>query len=150
MTDLQRLLREEEVAWRVLGHHFGRVGEDRFEEPTLTLEGWSPKDAMFHIAGWMDDCAVQLGRISAGTFDPTEETREAIERQNQAWFEISRTTGPADAHSGFAASHRRMVQAFGALDEATPEAVEWFEESGALHYETHVEALRVFLGEVEP
>jgi hypothetical protein len=29
----------------------------------------------------------------------------------------------------------------------TPVAVEWFEESGALHYAKHVEDLRAFLGE---
>ena len=86
------------------------------------------------------------GASRAGSFDPTEETREAIERQNQAWFEISRTMDPADVRAGFAASHRRMIEAFGALDEVTPEAVEWFEESGALHYAKHAEDLRVFTG----
>jgi hypothetical protein len=144
VTDLQRLLREEDNAWRDLDRRFELVGDDRFEEPTLTPEGWSPKDAMFHISGWMDDCAAQLGRIRAGAFDPTEETREAIERQNQAWFEISRTMDPADIRAGFAAARQRMIDALSALDEVTPEAVEWFEESGALHYAKHGEDLRVF------
>ncbi|HEY5904665.1 MAG TPA: maleylpyruvate isomerase N-terminal domain-containing protein [Actinomycetota bacterium] len=146
MTDMQHLLREEDDAWRDLDRWFELVGDDRFEKPTLTPEGWSPKDAMFHISGWMDDCAVQLGRIRAGVFDPTEETREAVERQNQAWFEISRTMAPADIRAGFAASHQRMIEAFGALEDVTPEAVEWFEESGALHYAKHAEDLRVFAG----
>jgi len=144
VTDLQRLLREEEDAWRDLDRWFVLVGDDRFEEPTLTPQGWSPKDAMFHVSGGMDDCAVQLGRIRAGTFDPTDETREAIERQNQAWFESSRTMYPADVRAGFAASRQRMIEAIGALLEITPEAVEWFEESGALHYAKHAEDLRVF------
>jgi len=150
VTDASRLLHEEADAWARLGSIFAQVPEERFEEPTLTPEGWSPKDAMFHVGGWMRDCAVQLGHIAAGVFDPTEETREAIERQNRAWFEVSRSMSPADVRAGFLDARRRMVEAFGALDEATPEAVEWFEESGALHYETHVEDLRVFLGEVEP
>ncbi len=34
-----------------------------------------------------------------------------------------------------------------ALDGVTPVAVEWFEESGALHYAKHVEDLCDFLGE---
>ncbi len=42
-----------------------------------------------------------------------------------------------------------MVEAFRALgrafDERTPEAIEWFEESGALHYVKHDEDLRVFI-----
>lgn len=150
MTDLHRLLREEDDAWRDLERWFELASQGRFEEPTLTPDGWSPKDAMFHISGWMDDCAEQLARIRAGVFDPTEVTREAIERQNQAWFEISRTMAPTDVRAGFAASRQRMIDAIGALDEVTPEAVEWFEESGALHYAKHAEDLREFIGGLGP
>lgn len=145
MTDLHRLLREENEAWGALSRCFDRVGDEGFEEPTLTAEGWSPKDAMFHISGWMADCAVQLGRIREGSFDPTEETSEAIERQNRAWFEISRAMGAPEVRAGFEASRRRMIEAIGTLDEITPEAAEWFEESGALHYAKHAEDLRLFL-----
>ena len=147
MSDPSPLLQQEADAWALLTSTFARVPDDRFEEPTLTPEGWSPKDAMFHLAGWMDDCATQLGRIAAGSFDPTEETREAIERQNQRWFERSRSMNPDDVRGDFAEARRRMVEAFGALDDVTPVAVEWFEESGALHYAKHVEDLRGFLGE---
>lgn len=150
MRERELLLRAEDEAWRALYERFKRVPDDRFEEPTLTPEGWAPKDAMYHVSGWMDDCAEQLRRIAAGDFDPTEETREAIERQNRAWFEVSRTMLPADVRASFAASRRRMREEFGALTEITPEAIEWFEESGALHYATHAEDLRVFLGEDAP
>ena len=84
MTDASRLLHEEAEPGRGWARPSPSVPDERFEEPTLTPEGWSPKDAMFHVGGWMRDCAVQLGHIAAGAFDPTEETREAIERQNQA------------------------------------------------------------------
>lgn len=146
MIDGPRLLREEQHAWEGLWVCFERIPDERFEEPTLTPEGWSPKDAMFHVAGWMADCAEQLQRMSAGTFEATEETRETIERQNQAWFEISRTMSPADVRAGFTAARERMIEAFDALSEITPDAVEWFEESGALHYAKHVGDLRGFLG----
>ena len=147
MIDPSPLLRQESVAWARLGETFARVPDDRFEEPTLTPEGWSPKDAMYHVAGWMRDCAVQLDRIAAGSFDPAEETREAIERQNQQWFEVSRSMSPDDVRADFHEARRRMVEAFGALDDVTPVAVEWFEESGALHYVKHIDDLRDFLGE---
>lgn len=146
MIDVERLLREEDDAWQALCRHFERIGDERFEEPTLTLEGWSPKDAMFHVAGWMADCAQQLARMRAGRFEAAEETRETIERQNQAWFEMSRTMSPAEVRTGFTAARERMIEAFGGLGEITPEAVEWFEESGALHYAKHVKDLRAFLG----
>ncbi len=150
MIDRRRLLREEDDAWAMLDETFARVRDARFEEPTLTPEGWSPKDAMFHVSGWTADCALQLDRIGAGTFDALEETREAIELQNQAWFEVSSAMSAADVRATFVPSRQRMVQAFGRLDEVTTEAVEWFEESGALHYAKHVEDLRSFLGEAGP
>ncbi|MGH2630913.1 MAG: hypothetical protein ACRDHI_10210, partial [Actinomycetota bacterium] len=101
---VQRLVAAEDEAWRELCAEFDRVPVARFEEPSLTPEGWSAKDAMFHVAGWMADCGHQLERIRAGSFDPTEETHEAIERQTQMWLEQSRTLSPADVRAEFAAS----------------------------------------------
>ena len=151
MSDVQRLLREEEEeGWQALGRCFERTAPDRFEQPTLTEEGWSPKDAMFHVAGWMDGCGMQLERMRDGSFEPVDETPAAIERQNQEWFDVSRTMSPADVRSRFVASRSRMIEAFGTLGRVTPEAVEWFEESGALHYAKHAEDLRAFLGDGEP
>jgi hypothetical protein len=150
MIDGARLLREEQDAGDALWRCFERIPDGRIEEPTLTPEGWSPKDAMFHVAGWMEDCAQQLERMREGSFDATEETRDTIERQNQAWFEISRTMSPVEVRAGFTAARDRMIEAFGALPEITPEAVEWFEESGALHYAKHVEDLQGFLGRIGP
>jgi hypothetical protein len=149
VTDVTRLLAEEAEAWRLLDEAFRQIPEDRFEEPTLTAEGWSPKDAMFHVAGWMGDCGRQLERMRDGSFDPDEETGETIERQNEAWFEASRTMAPGDVRERFTASRRHMVQAFGELGSRSatpmPEAAEWFEESGALHYAKHVDDLRAFV-----
>lgn len=145
MIDAGRLRREERAAWTELVATFALVPDARFEEPALTPEGWSPKDAMFHVAGWMGDCADQLDAMRAGGFDPTDETRDAIERQNQAWFEVSRRMPAVDVRRGFDDARARMLAAFDALPEITPDAVEWFEESGALHYPKHVADLRAFL-----
>jgi hypothetical protein len=150
MTDRQRLLREEQEGWGVLFEQFDRVAPARFEEPTLTPDGWSPKDAMFHVAGWMADCAAQLERMRANSFEEPEETRETIERQNRAWFEESRDMAPEEVRSAFESSRRDMVAAFDALTDLSGPAVEWFEESGALHYAKHVDDLRGFLGDRDP
>ena len=149
MIDRERLLREEDDAWRLLAERFDAVPESRFGEPALTPEGWSPKDAMFHISGWMADCGEQLTRMRAGRFDPGEESRESIERRNQAWFEVSRSMPSGDVRAGFVLARLRMLEAFRALEEVSPDAVEWFEESGTLHYAAHAEDLRRFLGEGE-
>jgi hypothetical protein len=143
--DAKTLLADEERCWLELGDVFALVPSSRFQEPTVTPAGWSGKDVMFHIAAWMTDCALQLERIRAGTFDPAEETRETIERRNAEWFALSSTMDPRDVRVEFAAARQRMVEGFGALSEVTPAAHEWFEESGALHYLKHVADLREWL-----
>jgi Mycothiol maleylpyruvate isomerase N-terminal domain len=112
----------------------------------VTPEGWSPKDVMFHVGAWMADCGLQLERMRAGSFDPEEETRETIERRNAEWFELSRSMDPHEVRVEFGAARQRMVEEFGSMPEITPEAWEWFEESGPLHYAKHVTDLEGWLG----
>ncbi|HVF09009.1 MAG TPA: hypothetical protein VNC60_10565 [Actinomycetota bacterium] len=145
MIEADRLLAGEDASWRAICAAFERVPHDRFEEPALTPDGWSPKDAMFHVAGWMAECASHLEAMRLGAAEATEETRETIERQNRAWFEISRTMSPKLVRERFDEARRRMVQAFGAFSEPPPEAVEWFEESGALHHRKHIADIERFV-----
>jgi hypothetical protein len=145
--DVARLLADEDAGWHALAAVFERIPPERFAEPTLTRGGWSPKDAMFHIGAWMADCGLQLERMRAGTFRRGEETRETIERQNQAWFELSRTMDERDVRAEFASARTRMCEEFGEMPEVTQDAWEWFEESGPLHYAEHLQDLRVFVGD---
>lgn len=145
MTDRAGLSGEEEAGWRALRSAFSAIPSARFEEPTVTPEGWSPKDVMFHLGGWMDDCGDQLERMRAGNFDAAEETGGSIDAQNAEWFERSRPMDPEAVRTGFAAAHRRMLEEFDAMPQITPDAREWFEESGALHYRKHVDDLLAWL-----
>ena len=114
----------------------------------LTPEGWSPKDAMFHVGAWMADCATQLERMRGRHRSTPRRRRER--RSNAATRSGSRSRGrwaPGTCAREFAASRGRMVSAFGSLAELTPDAVEWFEESGVLHYAKHREDLRAFVEE---
>ena len=40
--DVERLLADEERGWLALTEVFGDVPIDRFDEPSVTEEGWSP------------------------------------------------------------------------------------------------------------
>ena len=150
--DRDRLLADEGAGWLDLSACFHQVPAGRFEEPTLTPEGWSPKDAMFHVAGWLKDCARVLEQMGAGTFDRAEheddgDERAYIERTNDEWFAHSRTMGPEAVRAALAPARQAAREAFAALDPPTAEAWEWFEESGPLHYTTHAADLRRWLGD---
>ena len=144
--DAERLLAEEEEGWRSLREIFARVPPERFEEPTLTPEGWSPKDAMFHVAGWLSDCGWVLERIGRGSFDRAAEDALVTQDVNDAWFVLSRGMEPGEVRAWFAAARERARTRFVALPEVTSEAWEWFDESGPLHYRKHVEDLEAWLG----
>jgi hypothetical protein len=145
MSTAERLLQDEAEAFARLEAAFAAIPDDRFEEPTLTDDGWSPKDAMYHLSGWLRDAGDQLDRMREGTFDPTEETRDAIERQNRAWAEVSRDVPADEVRASLAPARRRLLEALASMEELTPDAIEWFEESGALHYAAHEPDLRRFL-----
>jgi hypothetical protein len=145
--DAERLIAEEEAGWGRLLEVFAAIPDVRFEEPSVTPEGWSPKDVMFHVGYWTADCADVLERIMAGTWDGGEdETPATIEATNQDGLERSRELPSAEVRAGFEDGRERMLTAFRALDEVTAGAWEWFEESGPLHYAKHVEDLAAWLG----
>jgi hypothetical protein len=136
-AEAERLAAEEDAAWIELHAAFERVPPDRFEEPRLTSEGWSPKDAMFHVAAWCAEAANQLERMRLGTY-----VREpiSVEALNRAWFEISRSLDVPAVKAGFHAARTRMRQEWCELceqGEPTPIAIEWFIESGHVHFDEH-------------
>jgi hypothetical protein len=141
--DVERLDAEEAAGWIELAGLFDRVAIDRFEEPTLTPDGWSPKDAMFHVIAWCDEASEALDRVRTGTADPTDD--ETIEKKNRRFFETSRAMDPDEVRSRFAPARDRMVRSWARLDEITPGAWEWFDESGPRHYAGHVRDLRRWL-----
>jgi hypothetical protein len=138
-VDVDRLIAEEDAAWEELCAEIERMSDADLEKPGVTPDGWSVKDVMFHIAGWAADCGLQLERIRMGTWTRPDED---VERQNREWFELSRTMDLAVVRAKLAAARTRMVAEFATLREVTPDAVEWFEESGPLHYREHLVDLR--------
>ncbi len=140
--DAERLLEEEERGWLELTEAFGEVPPDRFEEPTLNDEGWSPKDAMYHVAAWAEEAAKVLGRVAAGTHRGGSLD---VDRMNAGWLEVGRGLEDDVVRIRFAKGRTAMRQAFAGLREVEGTAWEWFEESGPRHYAEHLPDLRAFL-----
>jgi hypothetical protein len=141
-ADVERLLADEDRTWLELTEVFGDVPPERFDEPSVTGEGWSPKDVMYHVAAWSEEAAKVLGRIAAGTHRPGDPDTQAL---NEAWFEVGRGLDDDVVRSRFAKGRTAMRQAFSSLSDVNAAAWEWFEESGPRHYEEHLPDLRAFL-----
>jgi len=137
--DVERLIDEESAGWEELSREIERFSDEELERPGVTPDGWSVKDVMFHIAAWAADCGMQLERMRMGTWTRPDED---VERQNREWFELSRTMDLRTVRAELASSRTRMVAEFGTLPDRTADAWEWFEESGPLHYRSHLQDLR--------
>lgn len=140
--NVDRLLADEDRLWLELTEVFGDVSPERFDEPSVSPEGWSPKDVMYHVAAWADEAATVLRRIAAGTHAGGDPDTEAL---NEEWFEMGRGLDDDIVRIRFAKGRTAMRQAFTRLPEVDADAWEWFEESGPRHYEEHLPDLRAFL-----
>ena len=140
--DVERLLADEERGWLALTEVFGDIPPDRFDEPAVTAEGWSPKDVMYHVAAWAEEAATVLGRIAAGTHRGADPDVQAL---NEEWFEEGRGQDEEVVRIRFAKGRVAMRQVFTGLSDVDATAWEWFEESGPRHYEEHLPDLRAFL-----
>ena len=140
--DVDGLLAEEERGWLELTEVFGDVPPERFDEASVTDEGWSPKDVMYHVAAWSEEAAKVLGRIAAGTHREGDPDIQAL---NEEWFEQGRGLDDDVVRIRFSKGRVAMRQVFSRLPEVDPSAWEWFEESGPRHYEEHLPDLRSFL-----
>ena len=141
-----RLLADEERNWQRFHALLSSIPHERFEEPTVTPEGWSPKDVMFHVGVWLADCSRVLEQIRQGTFDRAAEEALDIERLNAEGLEVSRPMAARDVRVLCESARNEARETFGTLPEVPPEAWEWFEESGPLHYAAHMKDLEAWLG----
>jgi hypothetical protein len=146
-VDRERLLADEAVGWRRFSDVVTAIPPSRAEDPTVTPDGWSPKDTLFHVAAWLELCADVCDRIAAGTWDPEtaeEETLAFVDRINAEQFDRARAMTPHEVEVRLARARERAREAFAAQPEMTRDAWGWFEESGPMHYAKHVHDLAAF------
>ncbi len=93
---------------------------------------------MFHVAAWCAEAANQLERIRLGTY---VDARIDIEAMNREWFEISTGARRPDGEGRAPCGSDQDASGSGASSceqrSATRDAIEWFEESGHIHYRDH-------------
>ena len=142
------LLRREAEAWGRIDGVVESLSAAELVRPGYTVEGWSVKDMMAHIAAWSNVAAGVLRDISAGTWSGHHVSDElgATDRLNAEWFERDRELDVDTVRSEWHTSRASLLQSFGAPVEITPDADEWFEESGPSHYADHLADLEGWVG----
>jgi hypothetical protein len=137
------LLRREAEGWRRVSDLVEPLTPAQVDRPGLTPAGWSVKDLLWHLAFWHADAARALGEMREGVWDGHDASLVPgwTDRTNDEQQARSQAMGLAEVRAASVEERRRMLEVFGALEEPTPAAMEWFEESGPLHTDQHLPGL---------
>jgi hypothetical protein len=148
----EELLRAEAEGWERLNARLDAVPPERLIDEGLNAEGWAARDLAWHVAFWCADAARVLEEIRAGTFDRRAEPHgdATIDAMNDRELERSRAMDVAQVRDELHRARASMLERFGALDDITPEADEWFEEAGPHHYAEHRLELEAWIRTLGP
>ena len=139
------LMAEEERLWTELHGLVDSMPQDKVAEPGYFAEGWSAKDLLAHIGGWLAQAGVVLERLRFGTYRPEEIDVDAI---NAATYEAMREVPFTDVRAQGIAARNQMLRAWRSLPESSDEADRWIRKSGPEHYREHLPRLREWVEEV--
>jgi mycothiol maleylpyruvate isomerase-like protein len=135
----------EEAGWRELMELTSSLTPEQVEEPGYTPESWSAKDLLAHIGAWCAEATQALEQIHYETY---VDQKLDIDALNQQFYEANRDLPLFVVRAECAASRNRMLGEFNDLPTVTPEAEEWFRESGPEHYQDHLPRLREWVQEL--
>jgi hypothetical protein len=147
MVRREDLLRSEDRGWTELRSLLDTLSRQQVLEPGLTPEGWSVKDLLWHLGAWWAKAGVMLERIRVGTYDGGGHG-SSVDELNARFLEEGRRLDLATVTAELYAARNHALVEFAALPEVTPEAEEWFRESGSEHYDEHMGGLRVWVGKL--
>ena len=144
MVRREDLFRSEDRGWNELHSQLETVSRQQMLEPGLTPEGWSVKDLVWHLGAWWAKAGVMLERIRVGTYEGAGQG-SSVDELNARFLEEGRRLDLATVTAELYAARNHALIEFAALPEVTPEAEEWFRESGSEHYDEHRDDLRAWV-----
>jgi hypothetical protein len=146
MTTKRELAEAEDAGWLEFLALVESMSPGQIEEPGYFPEGWSVKDLIAHVGSWQAEAGKMLERIRMGTFEKRPMDVEALNRQ---FFEANQDQPLPVVRAEAWSARTRMLTEMNLLPQATPDALEWFEESGAEHYLEHLPRLREWVAELQ-
>jgi hypothetical protein len=144
MVRREDILRSEDRGWNEFHSLVETLSRQQMLEPGLTPDGWSVKDLLWHLGAWWAKAGVMLERIRVGTYEGGGHG-SSVDELNARFLEEGRRLDLATVTAELYAARNHALVEFAALAEVTPEAEEWFRESGSEHYDEHMDDLRAWV-----
>jgi hypothetical protein len=145
MSTKRELCRAEDDGWVEVNGLVGSLTPQQMEEPGYYPD-WSAKDLLGHLAAWMAEAAQALTQVHYGTYLKRDLDVDAM---NKDFYEANKDLPLPVVKAEAFASRNRMLSEMNQIAEVSPEAEDWFEESGARHYEEHLPRLRDWVQELQ-
>jgi len=140
--DAEELTAREAAAWAAFEATIAVVPRDRREEPALA-DGWSVKDALWHVAYWWADGIDTYGAMMAGTHEDEDATDEETDATNARVLAEGRAMTLEDVETGAARVREEMLDAWSQVADREDAAATFLSET-VEHYEEHLPSLREF------
>jgi Mycothiol maleylpyruvate isomerase N-terminal domain len=141
----RELCKQEDEGWVELNGLVESLGPGQTEVPGY-YPLWSVKDLLAHVAAWMAEAAKVLTQVHYGTYLKRDLDVDAM---NEEFYEANRDLPLPVVRAEAFSARNRMLSEMNAIDPVTPEAEDWFEESGPRHYEEHLPRLREWVQELQ-
>lgn len=133
------LVRRIEASWRPFRQAIREQGRAGLGE--MTPAGWSYKDLVAHVIGWLQQAVKELREREFTNWD-----RAGIDAQNARSVEARRLVGPEALVDELDTSYRNLLAAVRGLSDADLAADQVFGAAafyGHLHWEEHLGELKV-------
>ena len=143
-SSMATLLGEEKTGWDELESLIEPLSPEQAEVPGY-LPGWSVKDFLAHLAGWLSEAGRALQQIGSGTF--TEDDVD-VDARNEEFVDANRDQPLPVVLAELRAAHRRMLRRLHGFTEIPPSAEGILRKAGPRHYAQHLPRLREWVAEL--
>ena len=144
-TDIRALVSDEQRSWGEFQALLAFLSPEQAERPGYFSEGWSAKDLLAHVAGWLAEAGQVLEQVRVGSFTGRDMN---IEGRNAVFLEANRPQPLRVVHAEAYAARTRLLQEVGRLVGATAVADVWLRKAGPEHYAEHLPRLREWVKEL--
>ena len=146
MNDMRaEAVAREAAGWEAFQAALARIPRERWEDPGV-LPGWTVKDLLWHVAGWLRSCADNLEAMGAGRYVEEDTTDQDTDARNAELAAEAQGMSVEDVWSGVIEARELVLSRWAELPEVDSLAAEELAGETFEHYEEHVPDLERFVG----
>jgi len=146
VTDVRALVEREHSGWERIEELLGSLTPEQTVRPGYFEEGWSAKDLLAHLAGWLAEAGQVLQQVRSGTYTGRDMD---IERMNAVFLEANRSQPLSIVQAEAHAARTRLLHEVHELESVSGEAAVWLAKAGPDHYDEHLPRLTEWVRELQ-